>query len=150
MTEYSDRAPGYLSTYGAISDPRMFLSMGLLNEDLYAATCHTCLERDAMAAPLAILQVESTNNLPCGTSQSTNPFTVWVFPQVHLCDTIGCYTSDYWLGFDVGFHLLLTGISDALVVPSFYRLGFSIESYSLGILLVRLFERPAILRSGLG
>ena len=137
MTEYSDRAPGYLSTFGTISDPWMPDSFNGTTECRYLC-CNLpyMLERDAMAAPLAILQVESTNYLLCGTSCRRILFTVWVFPQVHLCDAISCYTSDHWLGLDVGSHLLSTGISDALVVPSFYRLGFSIESYSFGILLV--------------
>lgn len=60
----------------------------------------------------------------------------------------GCNTSVYWFGFHlmwVIITLFLTGICDALVVPAFYRLGFSIKCYILGILLVRLFDRPAVL-----
>ena len=44
-----------------------------------------------------------------------------------------------WLPFDAGNHYpILTEICDALEVDSFYRLGFSIVCYILGILLVRL------------
>ena len=51
-----------------------FISKGLLNTDLYAASYHTCLERDALVTSFAVLQVESTNNQLCGTSQSMESF----------------------------------------------------------------------------
>ena len=68
MADSSDRAPGYLNTYGATSDPwKLVYLKRLLNADLYAASCHTFLASDALVTSFAVLHVESTNNQFCGT-----------------------------------------------------------------------------------